>query len=158
EREYQSRTRAEANFKLAHDAVDRYFTKVSQSDKLKARGLEKLRRDLLEEARDFYECFLQEQGDEPGLRDEPAGAYWRLGKTSELIGATDDAARYYQEAQAAAEQLVHDHPDNPAYQRNWATTLQDAAILHYRTGKIEQAEEAMAKALSLREQLVQDHP
>src|SRR5207245_10737909 len=32
EREHQSRTRAEANFKLAHDAVDRYFTKVSESD------------------------------------------------------------------------------------------------------------------------------
>jgi serine/threonine-protein kinase len=158
EREHQSRTRAEANFKLAHDAVDRYFTKVSQSDKLKARGLETLRRDLLEQAKDFYECFLQEQADEPGLRDERAGAYWRLGKISELIGATDDAARYYQEALAAAEQLARDHPDDSAYQRNWATTLQDAAILHYRTGKIEQAREEMAKALSLREQLVQNHP
>jgi serine/threonine-protein kinase len=158
ERERRSRARAEANFKLAHDAVDRYFTRVSTSEKLKAHGLEKLRRDLLLEARDFYERFLEEHGDEPGLRDERAQAYWRLAKISAEIGRTEDADRYFPEAVSSAETLARDHPSEPDYQRQWAIVLHDAALHHYHTGKIDLARETMEQALGIRERLVKDHP
>jgi tetratricopeptide (TPR) repeat protein/tRNA A-37 threonylcarbamoyl transferase component Bud32 len=158
DRERRSRDRAEDNFKLAHDAVDKYFTRVSGSEKPKARGLETLRRDLLRDAGDFYERFLREQGDDPGLRDERAGASWRLATISADLGATADAERGYEQALALIEQLARDHPDRPDYRHQWATTLHDAAALHHHTGQIARAGEEYAKALDIRDRLVQDHP
>jgi serine/threonine protein kinase len=43
----QEKNRAAASFQMARDTVDRFFTRVGESPQLKARGLEKLRKDLL---------------------------------------------------------------------------------------------------------------
>ncbi len=45
---------AEANFRKAREAVDEYFTKVSQSKLLNVPGLQPLRKELLESARNYY--------------------------------------------------------------------------------------------------------
>jgi serine/threonine protein kinase len=158
DRERRSRARAEDNFKLAHDAVDKYFTRVSESEKLKAHGLEGLRRDLLQDARDFYERFLQEQGDNPGLRDERAGAYYRLAKISADLGATADADRSFEQALALLEGLVQDHPADPEYQHKLAGILQNYAVLQARTGRSSGAGEAFTKARAIRERLARDYP
>jgi serine/threonine-protein kinase len=158
ERERQSRARAEENFKLARDAVDRYFTKVSGDNRLKARGLEKLRRDLLQEAKDFYERFTEEQGDDPVLQAERAGTHWRLGRISVEIGEDKEAARQYEQALAIMDRLTREQPDNPDYQQKRATTLHDLAILCYRTGQADRAREAFEQSVAIQDRLVSDHP
>ena len=62
------RQRAEANFAKARTAVDDSFTKISESQLLKVAGMQPLRRELLQSALGFYEGFLKERGDDPGLR------------------------------------------------------------------------------------------
>src|SRR5262249_37159286 len=54
DRAEQEKGRAEAGFRMARDTVDRFFTQVGDSPQLKAQGLEKFRKDLLQNAKEFY--------------------------------------------------------------------------------------------------------
>ena len=80
------RERAEENFRLARDAVDRYLTEVAESPDLAAHGLEPLRRRLLDTAREFYRTFVERGAGAPELRDELGVAHVRLGNISRIIG------------------------------------------------------------------------
>src|SRR5262249_23757693 len=55
DRAAQEKDRAEASFRMARDTVDRFFTQVGESPQLKAQGMEKFRRGLLQNAKEFYE-------------------------------------------------------------------------------------------------------
>src|SRR5262249_31308233 len=65
DRAEQEKERAEASFRMARETVDRFFTRVGESPQLKAQGMEKFRKDLLENAKEFYERFIREQLDAP---------------------------------------------------------------------------------------------
>src|SRR5207245_7988957 len=65
ERERQAKEREERNFQLAREAVDRYYTKVSEEVLLNEPGLEPLRKKLLEAAGEFYKKFAEERGNDP---------------------------------------------------------------------------------------------
>ena len=61
-------TKAKANFLLARESVNRYLKRVSESRRLKDAGLAKLRKELLDEAGQFYQQFIRERTDDPSLR------------------------------------------------------------------------------------------
>ena len=61
QRAEQSRIAAEANFQKARQAVDEYFTKVSESKLLNVPGLQPLRKELLESSRKYYQEFLKDR-------------------------------------------------------------------------------------------------
>jgi hypothetical protein len=65
-----ARAQAEENFRKARQAVDDYLTKVSESKLLNVPGLQPLRKELLDSARAYYEGFLRQRADDPGLRAE----------------------------------------------------------------------------------------
>lgn len=81
----QERDRAEENFREARDAVDRFSTKVSEEDLLRAEGLQPLRKDLLEQALVDYRNYAS------SLRN---------------AGRIEDAARQYDEAAAAYRRML----------------------------------------------------
>src|SRR5262249_18797797 len=62
------RARAEANFAKAREAVDEYFTKISESKLLNVPGLQPLRKELLESARKYYQGFLNDRGQDRSVR------------------------------------------------------------------------------------------
>ncbi len=66
----QQRDKARERFGLARSAVDKYYTKVSESAELKAHGLEKLRTSLLETAVEFYEKLVKEEESDANLEAE----------------------------------------------------------------------------------------
>src|SRR5262249_57890040 len=68
------RITAEANFQKAREAVDEYFTKVSESKLLNVPGLQPLRKELLESSRKYYQEFLKDHADDPSVRAEAAEA------------------------------------------------------------------------------------
>ena len=78
--------RAEANFRKAREAVDVYFTKVSQSRLLNVPGLQPLRKELLESAHKYYQDFLRDRGDDSSVRAEAAEAWYSLGVITRDIG------------------------------------------------------------------------
>ena len=68
EAEKEARTEATANFQKARQAVDEYFTLVSQSTLLDVPGLQPLRKQLLNAARKYYENFAQQRAADPAAR------------------------------------------------------------------------------------------
>src|SRR5262249_28454135 len=73
------RVTAEANFQKAREAVDEYFTKVSESKLLNVPGLQPLRKELLESSRKYYQEFLKDHARDPSVRADAAEAWYRVG-------------------------------------------------------------------------------
>jgi tetratricopeptide (TPR) repeat protein len=157
QREQLSLARAEANFELARNAVDRYFTKVSESPRLKAHDLEGLRKELLQQARDFYEQFIREQGASPALQVGLWVAYDRLGKISVEIGSREEALEYFRRAQQTAEQLVSQGRGRVENQRALAASIHNQAWIYALEKKGDQARALFESALQIiREAVAQD--
>lgn len=79
--------RADANFRNAQNAVDKYLTAVSQSTLLDAPGMQPLRKELLEAAVQYYQTFVAEHRDDPALKAELAAAHIRLGHIYGQMGS-----------------------------------------------------------------------
>jgi serine/threonine-protein kinase len=96
----RQQAQAEDNFAQARAAVEDYLTRVSESDLLKAPGLQPLQRDLLRSAVAFYKAFLAKRRDEPGLQGALASAYLRVGKIHQVLSDHDEANKALKEAHA----------------------------------------------------------
>jgi tetratricopeptide (TPR) repeat protein len=153
----QEQKRTEANFRLALDAVDRYFTKVSDDPRLTARDLEGLRRDLLQAAQGFYERFIAERRDDLSLQAELGSAYGRLGKITELMGSVAEAIALYDQAAVIFERLSREHPAVPEYQRHLGVCRTSQGISYKSAGRWPQAETAFRQAIAIDERLIVEH-
>jgi serine/threonine protein kinase len=151
------RDRAEASFRVATEAVDRYFTRVSEDPRLKARDLEGLRRDLLASAREFYERLIAERRDDPGMQAELGRAHGRLGQIVGLLGSSAEAMALYQQATAIFERLARAHPGVAPYQRELAASYTHMGFVHQATGRWGDAEAALRQALTVHERLAREH-
>src|SRR4051812_45599113 len=87
----QERERAENNFRLAREAVDRMLTRAADEMADKPH-MEQVRRALLQDALEFYQRFIKERGTDPSVRLETARAYLRVGLIQTRFGRFDRAA------------------------------------------------------------------
>ncbi|MEX0676850.1 MAG: protein kinase [Pirellulales bacterium] len=83
--EQRERERAEDNFRKAREAVDRYYTAVSQNTLLNEPALVPLRKELLQSALEYYKAFLETRSNDPAIRAELAAAYFRV---ADIMNAT----------------------------------------------------------------------
>lgn len=74
----RQRKSAEENFRRAREAVNEYFTLVSESTLLEQPSLEPLRKDLLDAALRYSEGFMRQHADDPELQAELAAANFRI--------------------------------------------------------------------------------
>jgi tetratricopeptide (TPR) repeat protein/tRNA A-37 threonylcarbamoyl transferase component Bud32 len=154
----QEKNRAEASFKMARDTVDRFFTRVGESPQLKAQGLEKFRKDLLANAKEFYEHFIREQGDAPEVRHELVLAHLRLAKIDEVLGDYTAAQALSEKAIEILRELAREHPGAAEYQRDLAASHFQMGAVYFDTGSRDKAEVAHRQALAIQERLAKDHP
>ncbi len=84
----RSRMRAEEGYRQAREAVDTYFTRVSESRLLNVPGLQPLRKELLDTALGYYRGFLRDRGNDPELVRQVAQAQARVGRIVAQIGST----------------------------------------------------------------------
>ena len=104
------RDRAEANYRLARDAVDRMLAEVGSKTLADVPQAEQVRRALLEEALRFYKKFLQHRGDEPAIRRELGRAYRSFGEVNALLGHYAEADDAYQQSIAIFRDLSSNAP------------------------------------------------
>jgi serine/threonine protein kinase/tetratricopeptide (TPR) repeat protein len=141
EREAEQRATAEANFAKARQAVDDYFTKVSESQLLTAPGLQPLRRDLLQAALRYYQGFLKERADDAAIKAGLAAAYLRVGQIlGELGGKVAERDAAHRQGFALYQELTREDPANSEY-------LNGMAIAHRGLGR-------HAKAVAIWERVV----
>jgi tetratricopeptide (TPR) repeat protein/tRNA A-37 threonylcarbamoyl transferase component Bud32 len=141
---------AEDNFRHAREAVELMLTRVGQEKLANEPRMEKVRRDLLAGALDFYQRFLKERGNDPLLRWETARAYQRVGDIHEMLGEDDEAETAYRASNGLLTKLQEESPDNADYRRDHATTLNNLGNLLNKNGRLKEAEQAYSDAMALR--------
>ena len=132
--------RAEQNFAMARDAVDKYLTQVSEDPQLKAQNLENLRQRLLLTAKQFYEQFTAEKSDNPQLQHALGGALLRLGSIDLQMGQNDQAEQYFQRAMASASLLLEAHPKELSYARDLFSAYNNLGLTYASATKFDKSE------------------
>jgi eukaryotic-like serine/threonine-protein kinase len=106
------RERAEAGEAQARAAVDEFLTRVTEDALLKAPGLQSLRRDLLSSALRFYEEFLKQHSDDPGLRVALGEVQLRVGKIQQDLGDGMGSRKSFLAARSIFAALSKETPDD----------------------------------------------
>jgi serine/threonine-protein kinase len=134
------RERAETNLRLARQAVDDSFIKVSEDERL-LENFRQLRKELLQTALPYYEKFVEQDSDDPEVRAELGRAWLRLGFITKEIDDQNKAIIYHEKALAIFAQLVRDDPAKIDYQRDLAVCHNDLGNLYSAIGKSPEAEQ-----------------
>jgi tetratricopeptide (TPR) repeat protein len=155
----RERDRADRSFLQARQAVNQFYSRVSQERLLNQPGLHPLRKALLLDAQRFYENFLLERSGDPTLRTELATARANVARIISQTGSTSDAVAHFQQAIELWEGLVASQPRNSAYQQSLALTLDDLGlVLMHMDGRHDDALRAFRHAQDLVEPLVTADP
>jgi tetratricopeptide (TPR) repeat protein len=151
------RKEAVANFRKARDAVDLMLTRVGQESLAHVPHMEKIRRNLLEDALKFYQDFARQAGNDPEVRYEMGRAHRRLGGIYESLGDRQRAEQSVREAVAVQEELIVQFPTEVPYRRELGLSYRHlGSVLINRRPK--EAEEAFRHALDLQEKLAAADP
>ncbi|MBO0698599.1 MAG: serine/threonine protein kinase, partial [Zavarzinella sp.] len=152
------RDRATANFQLARRAVNQYLDRVTESQELKARGLERLRRDLLRTAVDFQQELIRQHGDDPGIRAERGRAFWQLGTITRDLGNPAEAIALLHSAREIQEGLAREQPSEAVHREDLARTWNQLGNVAADAGRLTEAEEFYDRALAARRELIASQP
>src|SRR5262249_4834086 len=87
------RLEAERDFTPARQAVDRFFTRVSEERLLNEPAMLRLRKDLLSTAREFYQRFVDERRHDPAVRAELGESHLRLLLISRALGEVGEGVK-----------------------------------------------------------------
>jgi serine/threonine-protein kinase len=154
----EQEARAQENFRLARDSVNRYFTRVTENRRLKDAGLTSLRKELLDDAGSFFLSFISQRANDPTLEKELSQAYLQVARIEGETGNTLRAIERYKEAQAYLQNLAAAHPDNVTYQSDLARCSINLGQLSRLQGKGDDAEAYYRAALEKLEPLVSAYP
>ena len=112
-----ARKTAEENFQRTREAVDEFFTLVSQSTLFDVPGLQPLRKDLLEKALNYYREMAEKRGDDPSILAGLAVAHLRLAQVYHEVDRNDDAIAALEAGLDVAERLRRQHPNASEHHR-----------------------------------------
>jgi serine/threonine protein kinase/tetratricopeptide (TPR) repeat protein len=114
----------------ARQAVDRYYTTVSESTLFDTPAMQPLRRKLLEDALGYYQRFLQEHGDDPGLEAELATTHFRVWQINLAVDRFPAAMASLRGGLDLAEKLYRQHPEDPELFKKLASFRKGGSWLH----------------------------
>lgn len=157
DRAKQQFVRAEANFKLARQAVDASLTQLSEEELLAQPGLSEVRKKLLATALRFYEEFTKQASDDPDVQYDRACAYHRMADIVSDIESQEKAIPLMREGMAIVERLLRDAPGHQTYSHLLAKQLTMLAGFYFHTEEYGQAETMIARALAVFQSLPPDY-
>ena len=152
------KVQAEENFQKAKQAVDEFFTAVSENKLLNQPALEPLRKELLEKALRYYEELGKQRGDDEKTQAELAKAAFRVGEIKRLLGDTAGAEQAVRRTMDISERLAQSHPEEPEYLFYLASSHKGLGVLLKISGDSTGAREAFRKALEIHDRLAREHP
>ena len=155
----RQQAKAEANFRMAREAVDEYFTQVSENTLLNQPGMQSLQQDLLGQALAYYRQFLVERADDPDIQDDLAGANFRVGLINEAVEA--DLQLAIEPLKSALEiqrRLATETPDDVDRAAALSDTLTALGRIQFRSGQGEASIESLQEALTIRRSVAESSP
>ena len=128
-----ARDLAASNLLQAQQAVDEFYTEVSENDEWLAgsQGTQQLRSRLLEKARTYYEAFLEKNRD-ASLDADVATAHYQLCKILRDLGRRDEAMQSCQRARDIWAARVEAEPDDQEARMQLAKTYAATGVLQSR--------------------------
>jgi serine/threonine protein kinase/tetratricopeptide (TPR) repeat protein len=155
----QARARAQRNFHKAQEAVDRYFTQVSEDRLLNEPGMLSLRRELLASAREFYDDLARTHERDAASRQALGETQLKLAAITRAMGDRRQALKILEDAQALFAQLARADPDADVH----VLGLAQSHVSHgYQTylldGRSPDVEAELEKARDLLAKLVRKNP
>ncbi len=155
---------ATVNLGLARQAVEEYFTRVSQDTLLKrqdapsVRDLRELRKDLLDVALRYYQTFASQHVDDSSLQLELAKAYGRVGEITAEIGSKERALEAHQHEMEIWTKLAATAPGDATTLRGLGESHFDIGVLERQLGRTAVALSSYDQALAISERLAVEHP
>lgn len=129
------RTRAEANYRLARQAVDELLMQVSERMLRDTPGAQLARRELLLAALRYYETFLRENANDAKLRLEMAVALARVGSIQSDIGSKTGALKAYERSCDLYRALLAEQPGHGQLRADLARIDNRIGLLLVQTGQ-----------------------
>src|SRR5262249_11310730 len=111
DRALKAEKEAEANFRKARQAVDEYFTLVSESKLLDVPGLQPLRKQLLEATFRYYQTMRHQRADDPAVLVDLALGFLRVANIYFELDRNDDSLAAIDSAAELLERLRRDFPN-----------------------------------------------
>ena len=153
----QQKKMAEKNFQLARDAVDRYFTHVSENELLEHPSLQSFARNSGTLPR-VYEVFVRKRGNEPDLQFELADAYDRIGRMTRELGPIGDSIAAHTRALRVREPHTSELATRPDYQLSQGLSYLYLSRSQHVAGMTQQAVTSLNKAAGIIENLTERQP
>ena len=152
----QQRARAEANLQTALNAVERYFVQVSENRLLDEPGMQPLRRELLQSAREYCERFVQDNANDPARRADLARILVLLVRTASQTETQEQILKPLGQAKKLYEELQRRDPDESAWRLGLGECHLLRGYIDYKAGEYEEANDQFKRAKDLFEGLPGD--
>ncbi len=154
----ENAAKAERNFQQTRQAVDDYFTTVSESKLLDTPGMEPLRQELLQGAVQYYQNFAAEHANDSTLRAELAASHIRLGQIYSQRGSS----QWIDELESVVD-IVESLVAEGADVSGWTSLREGVLLKDYRGGGVSPSDGPKVRAVCERgipvwQKLVSAHP
>jgi serine/threonine-protein kinase len=152
----KQKQRAEENFRLAHEAVNDLSTRLTEA----MQNLEEMpgRKEVLEQARKYYQTFLKQSADNPALQRDLADVSVRLASISRATGSKGDALAAERTALDLYEKLHAAKSDDPALQQKLADAMLHVGLSYHEVGQEDASMATYRQARALFEKFLQQRP
>jgi eukaryotic-like serine/threonine-protein kinase len=158
ERERAAHAEAAHNYDIARRAVDGYVATVNKDELLHAPGMEPLRKSLLEDASKFYEQFVSENENKPGVKAGLGRALYYLAQITGDIGDEREAIKLHLRAKDVLAPLAAAKPPDPAAETDLARCWHHLGRLYRLSYQLDKSEAAYTEALALWKKLAKEDP
>jgi tetratricopeptide (TPR) repeat protein len=153
------REQADTNLRQALAAMDRMLSRISHEEAGFVPQAAPMRRQLLEDALEFYQGFLQQQATDPAVQREMARTYQRIGGIQKQLGQLGPAELALRRGLADLERLSAQHPDTPENLAGVGDLCTDLGyLLREIPGREDEAEQAYRRSVAAWGRLMEEHP
>ncbi|QEF98636.1 Serine/threonine-protein kinase PknB [Stieleria maiorica] len=147
--------RSELSFKQALDAVNDFFTTVSEETLLDQPGLKPLRHDLMRQALQYYDRFLVQRANDPTIADLMGVTHYRVGLITAEIESHEAALDHFDRAIEIQRRGLEDRPQSQVGLRELANSYNARGDSLYHLGRWESSLNSFRQSKRLRQQLVE---
>jgi len=107
----EAQLQADQGLQFARRAADQFFTLASDQTLLNAPGMQPVRKELLNSAREFFAQFVREHADDPTLQIDLAAASLRVAQISVEFEEYDSALISFVKGLEILERMLTDNPE-----------------------------------------------